>query len=549
MTLLYALIAVAQAQQTWPADAVIEDAAAVQITDDGLDAITALIPALLPSEITVDTVADEGGWWCVNYGYELSNIWVGIEVSGADITPGNGVLDVTADLMVQVNDASDPFNIWYEIACIDSDCPGHIEPFPVALDTTVALNVVTGDTGIPELDATIGDITVDYADIGSSIDLDCWIGDINEVLEWFGLNLYDLLLGLVGGALDDAIADFGPELESTIEEAFAEATVEEEIDVNGAVVDLLLYPNDVEISPDGIELAMSGRVSAREPSQCIAGTDPGGSPRTDSPIPSIYSLPPGTHAGVLLSDDFTNQVMYGFYRGGLLCFDLSGSDPLPINSGLLQLIAGDVFDELFPETAPMVISTQPNASPQAYFNGSSDIDLIVDDLDLHFYAEVDGRMARVVTLGLDIDAGANLVFDAQTGAMEVELLLTSDNVTADVVHNELVTGSDEQIEANFAGAFDTILETVLGGLLSDLAFDLPTFEGIGLTSLSVQAAGQEGDWMGVSAGIGETPYVGADCNDCSGGDSGCGGGCAVGGPLLNFYTVLALAVFGVRRRD
>ena len=97
MTLLYALITVAQAQQTWPADAVIEDAAAVQITDDGLDAITALIPALLPSEIPVDTVADEGGWWCVNYGYELSNIWVGIEVSGADITPGNGVLDVTAD--------------------------------------------------------------------------------------------------------------------------------------------------------------------------------------------------------------------------------------------------------------------------------------------------------------------------------------------------------------------------------------------------------------------------------------------------------------------
>jgi hypothetical protein len=548
MLLLTALIGTAAAQDTWPPDAVIEDALAVQITDEGLDSVVELIPALIPATIPIDTIAGEDGWWCANYAYELSNIWVGIEVASADLTPGNGVLDVSVDLMVQVNEASDLFNIWYEIACIDSSCPGYIEPFPVALDTTIALNVVTGDTGLPELDATIGDISVDYADIGGAIQLDCWIGDINEVLEWFGLNLYDLLLGLVGGALDGAIAGFGPELESTIEDLFTETTIEEELDVNGAIVDVLLYPNDVQITPDGIELVMAGSMSAREPALCIAGTDPGGSLRTDSGIPSMSGLPSGTHLGLLLADDFTNEAMYALYRGGLLCYELSGNDPLPINSGLLQLIAGDVFDELFPETVPMVIATQPNMPPEAYFNGDHDIDLTVQDLDLHFYAEVDGRMARVVTLGLDVDAGADLNFDPTTGALDIGVALSSENVTAEVVHNELVTGTDDVIESNFAGAFDTILETVVGGLLEGLSFNMPAFEGIGLTSLTVNPAGQQQDWLGINAGVGQTPYVAGDCNDCSGEGGGCSGGCAVGGPILNFWTMLALAVVGVRRR-
>ena len=548
MLLLTALVATAHAQDSWPPDAIIDDAAAIHITDEGLDAVTGLIPALIPGSIPIDTIEGEDGWWCANYAYELSNIWVGIEVAAADISPGNGVLDVSVDLMVQVNEASDLFNIWYEIACIDSSCPGYIEPFPVALDTTIALNVVTGDTGMPELDATIGDIVVDYADIGGAIQLDCWIGDINEVLEWFGLNLYDLLLGLVGGALDGAIAGFGPELETTIEDAFSQTTIEQELEVNGAVVDLLLYPNDVEITPDGVELVMAGSMSAREPALCIAGTDPGGSLRTDTPIPSIQGLPQGTHIGLNLSDDFTNEALYALYRGGLLCYELSGNEPLPINSGLLPLIAGDVFNDLFPETVPMVIATQPNSPPEAYFNGAHDVDMLVEDLDLHFYAEVDGRMARVVTLALDVDMGVDLLFDGSTGALEVAVALTSDNVTAEVVHNELVTGTDDIIESNFAGAFDTILETVVGGLLEGLAFDMPSLEGVGLTSLSVIPAGQQGDWLGVLTGIGETPYVGGDCSDCGSGGSGCSGGCAVGGPLLNFWSVLALTVVAVRRR-
>ncbi len=543
------LAAPAYAQQSWPPNATIEDAAEFQVTDEGLDAITEVIPSLLPSRIDLDTLADEDGWWCANYAYEISNVWVGIQVDSAAITPGNGVLDVSADLLVQVNDSGDKFNIWYEIACFDTDCPGYVEPFPVHLDTTVALEVITGDAGDPVLDATIGDINVSYDDLSDSIELDCWIGDIEEVLNWFGLSLYDLLFDLVGGVLDDAIADFGPELEETIEDAFSQATIEEEIEIEGAVVNLRLFPNDVEITPDGVTVVMGGSASAAEPAACIANTDPGGSLRTDSALPGIQGLPSGTHMGVMLSDDFTNEALYAFYRGGLLCYELSGNDPLPINSSLLQLIAGDVFDELFPETVPMIIATQPNSPPEVLFDGPHHMNLTVEDLDLHFYAEVDGRMARVVSLGLDVDAGADLSFDGQTGDLEVLLALSSDDVSADVVHNELVVGSDKLIEQSFAGAFDTILETVVGGLLEDLAFSLPTLEGVGLTTLNVQAVGQNRDWLGVMAGIGQTPYVGADCSDCSGGESGCSGGCAVGGPILNFWTMLALSVVAVRRRE
>ncbi len=551
MLLAAFLVGSAHAQQAWPPDAVIEEAAELQITDEGLDAIVDVIPSLIPGNLPLDTLAGEDGWWCANYAYELSNIWVGIEVTGADLSPGNGVLDVEADLQIRVNDSSDKFNIWYEIACIDTSCPGYVDPFDVHLTTTVAMEVVPADNGTQALDATIGDINadIDYDTLAENIQLDCWIGDVEEVLNWFGLSLYDLLFSLVGGALDSAIAGFGPDLEQTIEEAFSAANIEEQIDVNGAVVDLKLYPDEIEITPDGITVVMGGSMSSSEPALCIADSDPGGSLRTDSPLPGIAGLPSGTHVGILLSDDFTNEAMYALYRGGVLCYELSGNDPLPINSSLLQLIAGDVFDELFPETQPMIIATQPRSPPEAYFDGPHSLDLAVNDLDLHFYAEVDGRMARVVTLALDIDAGADLVFDPQTGDLEILLDISSENVTADVVHNELVVGSDETIEANFGGAFDTILDTVVGGLLADLAFGMPSFEGIGITTLDVQPVGPQQDWLGIMAGIGQTPYVGGDCSDCSGGGSGCSGGCAVGGPILNFWMALALSVVAVRRRS
>ncbi|MCP4920200.1 MAG: hypothetical protein GY913_25145 [Proteobacteria bacterium] len=541
---------------TWSPDATIEEAAQLHVMPEGLDAITDLIPALIPEKIDLGTVVDEsGGTWCFNYEFSMYNLWVGIELVDATLTPQNGYLELDADLLVQVNDASDKFGLDTEIACISTDCPGYVEPFPVSIYTTIALEVVQDDAGNAALDATIGDIELTGTDITDYLQLDCWIGDLEEILNWVGLSLYDLIWGIVEGVLDDMIAGLAPDLEEAIEDAFSSATIEEELEVGEATLTLKLQPADVTIEPEGVTVLMSGSATADEANSCIAAYDPAGSPRTDSPLPTFADIRNGTHMSIELSDDFTNQLLYGAWRGGVLCYEISGDDPLPINTSLLGLIAGDTFDPIFgDDTKPMVIATRPKTAPVAYFDGAHDLDAIIDDLGLHFYGEVDDRMAQVVGLDLDIDAGANLNFDGTTGDLAIELALTSENVTADVIHNELMTGTDEAIEESFGGAFDTILETVLGGLLGDaLAFGLPSFEGVGMTDLHAEAIGSDLDWLAVWANVGITPYEGSGCGGCGGeegADSGCDSGCASGHfQTMAFWTILPLAICLMRRKE
>lgn len=551
MLLLCALSTSAQAD-SWAPDATIDEAAQLQVTEEGLDAITDLLPALIPEKIEIgEAVNESGGSWCFNYEFYMGNLWVGIEVIDAQLTPGNGVLDLHADLLVWVNDASDKFDLQTEVACLGTDCPGYVEPFPVTIDTQIALEVITDDNGDPALDATVGDITVVGTDITDYLILDCWIGDLEEILNWVGLSLYDLIWSIVGGLLDSMITDLAPEIESLIEDSFSEATIHEEIEVGDATLTLDLFPRDVVITPDGVSVVMSGSATA-DPADCIAAYDPGGSNRTDSPLPTMVDVPGGTHMSIELSDDFTNQLLYGAWRGGVLCYSLQGEDPLPINTSLLGLIAGDTFDELFAgETKPMVIQTRPKVPPVAAFDGGHDIDAHIEDLGLNFYGEVDDRLALVVGMDLDVDAGVDLVFDGTTGELAIDIALSGDDVTADVVHNELVIGTDEIIEDNFAGAFDTILESVLGGLLGDLAFSLPAIEGVGLTELRAEAIGSQSDWLAVWANIGVTPYEGGDCGGCGGsGDSGCSGGCTTSSMRsLAFYLALPVALVLLRRRE
>lgn len=550
MLLLCALSTTASAD-SWAPDATIEDAAQLQVTEEGLAAVTDLLPALIPEKIEIgEAVNESGGTWCFNYEFYMGNLWVGIEVIDATLTPGNGVLDLHADLNVWVNDASDKFDLQTEVACIGTDCPGYVEPFPVSIDSQIALEVITDENGDPALDATVGDIQITGTDITDYLILDCWIGDLEEILNWVGLSLYDLIWSLVGGLLDSMIADLAPEIESLIEDTFSQATINEELAVGDATVYLELFPRDVIITPDGVTVVMSGSATA-DPAECIAVYDPAGSTRTDTPLPTMADVPAGTHMSIELSDDFTNQLLYGAWRGGVLCYTLQGEDPLPINTSLLGIIAGDTFDELFDgETKPMVIQTRPKVPPEAWFDGPHDVTAHVEDLGLNFYGEVDDRLALVVGMDLDVDAGVDLIFDGTTGELAIDVALSGDDVTADVVHNELVTGTDEVIEGNFAGAFDTIVETVLGGLLGDLAFALPAFEGVGLTQLEATAVGGQQDWLALWANIGVTPYEGGDCGGCGGDSSGCSGGCATGS-LGGFamYVLFPVAFVLLRRRE
>lgn len=565
------VLAPASFAATWPAGSTINPGVSVDITKEGFDAVAALIPDLLPPSIPVGDISDGYAGlfdqcWAGGYEYGISNAEVELAVAGASITPGDGRLDIRADLMVSLNDASNPFSLYTMLECIEGTCEGYVEPFPVSINTYMMLSVIDDGSGGRTLDATVGEIIVEY-EIDGAEDISlggCAIGDIEEVLNYVGISLYDLILGLVGGTLDSTIADLAPTLEETIEDAFSSATIEQELALGESVVTVKLQPSNVEITPASLRLWMEGSFSG-DAATCIAAYDAGGSNRTDSELPGPTELPNGVpsdyHAGVLVGDDFANAALYSLWRSGLLCYTLDEGGPVPLDTSILSLLTDGAFEPLFPEVKPMVLVTRPQKPPEVVYTGENDLGLNVQDLGLDFFAELDGRQARVVSLALDVDAGADLAFNGTTGELEIAVDLDPNKIIPSVEYNEIQASANDAILAQFGGLFQTILDTVVGGLLEDLAFALPSFSGVGLQSLQVSANGADGDWLGVYAWLGPVEYTGGDssCGSCGGcgGDTGAstdtgGGDCSSGlscaaGPFAP-WTAVGLAALVARRR-
>ncbi len=554
--LLLALPSVALAEH--PAGSVIENAATVDISPEGFDAITGVIPAFLPPRIDVPEVSQSdpgqfGQCWLLGYEFSLTGAWVEVGVNHAALVPKPGRLDLEVDLAVKVNQPSDPFSLYIEAECIGDGCTGYVDEFNANVTTTLGLNVVTGAGGQPTIDATVGQLNLSYDLVGTDIHIDdCWIGTVEDVLNWFGLSIFDLILSVASGFIDDTVADFGPEIETLLEDALGAAVLEQEVDLNGVVLDLGLYPAEIDIDTPGVRIWMDGFTAVDQANECVAEWDTGGSLQTDSDPPTLEETAvasPGYHAGLHLSDDFGNQALYSLWRGGLLCQtvdeELTG---FPLDTSILGLLAGDAFDDLFPESQPLVIQTRPMAPPTLVFDGENDVGIDIVDLGLDFYAGIDGREALIVGMDLDADAGVNLAFDDSTGQLAVEVVLDPSQAEIAVVSNDFKPGTESQIEGNFAGVFDTLVGPILDGLVSDLAFALPGISGLGLTSLDLQPAGADGDWLGGYAQIGPVTYESAGCGSDAG---GCGGGCGTtgrGGGRLALFA-LPLALVFLRRRE
>lgn len=537
---------------TWPPDAVIPKAATLDVTPEGFAAVAAVIPALVPTGIEIpDTSSGGTVLGLCDYGFSLSNGAANIQVVSATIVPQNGVLDVTAELLVGINEVTNQLSLNYEYCFGDDTCNGYIDPFPVTIHTTINLEVIGADSGQPQLDATIGALEYEYGLSGDDIHLDCWLQGIEDFLDIIGLSLYDLIIGLIAPNLESTIADLAPTLEETVEEAFSAAIIQQELELNGATVSVNLYPSDVDITTDGMRIVMDGGLSAAQAS-CIAQYDPGGSLKTLSAPPDISANAPGAHAALHLSDDFTNEALYALWRGGLLCIDSNSIElPISLDTTLLGSLTGNVFSELFPTSKPVVLRTVPAAPLSSAFDGPNDVDIVVQDLQLEFYGELDGRLARLVDISLAGNIGANLIFDATTGNLGVELALAADSLTPSVVYNELKPDENETILASFGPSFGSLVTNLIGSLLGDsLSFALPSFSGFGLQSLSVNG---EPEWLDGYVQLGLVSYGDptAGCGSCGDTGGGCSGGCTVGGVFMPTWMAWlpALGALVLRRRQ
>ena len=364
---------------------------------------------------------------------------------------------------------------------------------------------------------------MDYSLSSEDIELkDCAIGTLEDVLNYLSLSLYDLILGQVDGLLKDAIGDAAPELEEALNEAFSGASINDTLSISDAELTVSLQPNEVAITPDGMEIKLAGS-TVSDPADCISAYDLGGSLKTMTAVPSISSAQDGI--GILLSDDFMNQALYSLWRAGVLCYTLDDSDSLPLNTAILGLLAGDSFDQFFPTAQPIIIATKPENPPVISYNGPYDITAEIPGLGLDIFAELDGRWSRLLGLTLETEVGIDLVFNGATGILGGELFFEPEAIGVAVGFNELAPEANDVVIEKFSTVFGSLVEPLIGGLLGeDLNIALGSLEGVGLTSLEAAPVGG-GDWLELSAGIGSVPYQGCGSSGCSadGADTGCSG--------------------------
>jgi hypothetical protein len=559
---LLSLLSVVYAD-TVPAGTEIEDALHVDITPAGLDSMGALVPGLAPEDLPVDGISEgyegvAGECWLGGYEVTVSDLVIGLDFDDINITPNTGYLDTEIKIYVNVNSSAEPFSLYTELACLPSDCDGWVEPFEVNAYTEIALDVVVDDDGTERLDATIGELTIDYALTGDDVYLEgCPLGTVLDVFDFIGLDLVDLILPVIGDTLNDAVADFGPELETTLEDAFSAASIDQELEVQDSTLHLAIRPGDVVIQPTGMRLTMTGLAEAAEISDCIAEWDAGGFEAIPGSSPDIGApadgIDPAHAANLMLSDEFGNQLMYALWQSGLLCYTVDDDLGFPIDTSLLGILAGESFNTLFAEAKPMVIQTRPQQAPRLEFAASNDIGLIVDDLGLDFMAELDHRNARVLAIGLEVDGGLDVGFDDTTGQLAIAIDLDAESFNPSVTSNDFVPDSTDTIEESFASVFNGLVGGLLGDALSDITFTVPGIEGIGITGMQIESTGPEEDWLGAYVWLGEVSYASTGCSDgeggCGGGEDG--GGCTAGPRSQRRWGLLLFPLFValLRRRE
>jgi len=527
------LIAAAFAQDI-PAGERIDNAVAAVAGDAAFDELGGIVGTLVPEDIALDPTGDSDGWGCVNYAYLVENMTVDVAILDTDFGPGDGVIDVEVDTEIAINDASNPFDLTIELFCNETFCPGYVDPFPATLKTSIALSVVEVD-GQNVLDATVAPFELDNGLVGDDIHLDCAIGDVETVLSWFGLSLYDLIIGALESQLSGQLEDMRADMETQLEEAFSALTIDEVVALGDAELRIVLEPEDVRITPDDFTLVLGGNAEASSVAECIADDDPGSSAGTTGDVPGADALG-DHHAAILVSDDFGNQAAYAAWRSGLLCQTVAEGAGLTLTTDILSALTGGVHDELFDDSRPLTLAIRPHAPPELATSEAVPA-VTLERFGMDMIAEVDDRMARVVGLEMDALVGIPMNFDETTGELAIEVSIDEETLSAQVVHNELVAGTDEEVATAFVEGIGPFLDVAIGALAGSLSFNMPAFEGIGVTGLS---AGFHEDWLSIGVNLGEPQYEPSSCED------GCSGGCSTGGGLSGLALFLALGA--LRRR-
>ena len=123
------LLATQAALAEWPANTRFDDAVTLDVTPEGFQAVTGMLPALLPSSIAIPEIHESDGsescpcfggccFWVYRYWLDVTNGWVALAINNLTLQPKSGYLQLAADVNIQINSPADPMTFHGEVEAI-----------------------------------------------------------------------------------------------------------------------------------------------------------------------------------------------------------------------------------------------------------------------------------------------------------------------------------------------------------------------------------------------------------------------------------------------
>ena len=492
-----------------------DQAFAVHISSTGLDSIGQGLAGVLPSSIPI--AAGSGNLECSSDSsltYTLSDLEVYLQLDEVEFLPSENALS----LMIYGHLGSSESSVDLTGDCsilenLSETCGIEISttPFSINMDLAFEMDNQGLNVQVAEPVFNLAPIT---NPLSASNGNNCLLSDALDTI--LGQNPY-MMSDLIVGIVEPELANLPETIESSLNGALSDLSIQQSIDLLGTPLDLNLAVNTVEVNDAGLLLGFASSLVMDISSSCV---DPSlYPPPEDVDWPEFSGTVFGSSlpydAGLFVGRHFVDQVLYAVWASGALCIDVAQMAGLEFTGTLAGAFFGEDLANLVGEDL-LEIQLQPNAPFVSHFSDDQPpVSIILDDLVMDNYADIMGRRTRLMSVGMDADIGVFINLDQNQLQLDIPLD-TERFFFQERYHDILPYGYSEGVP----GLMDLALGSVLN---SDQLprLQLPAILGMDIEAIMWQPD-ENADWLGAHIFFNVDEVESVQLSGCSASDFGCG---------------------------
>lgn len=532
---------------TLPADQTVEGGAQIRVTPQGFNKLTSILPSLLNQQLANgfcikpgsvgDTTSTLGTG--ANYcdGHPSPECPLGCLVNAA-LNPGGLTTSVTNDRTMNLRvstTVSTSVHIDGQLVGIGFACTLGVSSNALSADLDVALGTdpANGELTIHIAQFNSFHLGLTFRGCGVVSDLGNLASDIIDAFA------SDLIAGLLQPSIDNLIQGFLPKPLGIVGMMNVGSLLAGLSPGNQALMEARVTPGGyVHLGGNGLSLGVITGINAdrdpstrtpalaSEPALCVPplakpnlGAAPWSLPPTTTPPRGTYLLnaanefdgvpaDPAADLAVGISETTLDLAGHHLVTSGAMCLSVGTSFVKQLNVGTISLLVRSLGQVTSDEgNDPLLLVTRPQRALDFIIGdnttASPALTIVVDHMEVDFYAFLYERYVRAFTLDLSLNVGVNLEFEQAAGQpVKIKPTLVGispDKVKITVQNSEFVKEKPADLEAVLPSVFSLV--TPLLGHLPEIT--VPPFAGFQLESLQIKhVTTSQDDFLALYASLG-----------------------------------------------